>query len=158
MNTKNSPSLVPTPAPAPVPPAPEAVPPTVPSSPAPKGKGKAKESLPTAPFRLARLPDPAPRAADIVGQVVSVCNAVGLPMPSPEVVGFVKSFAGREAAMSLSRDGAAGKVTAKGASEAVAKFDWETVCIKAGCTSFLPSFVAGASLLAVAAKFRKASK
>ena len=123
----------------------------------PKGKGKGK-SVPAPSFRLADVADAPARAAEQVRHVVSVARSVGLPVPDAAGVDALASHAGREAALSLSRDGATGRVSAKGGAEARAQFDWETVAMKAGASSFLPSLVAGSALVAAASKYRKATK
>jgi len=120
-------------------------------------KAKAK-TAPAPSFRLADVADAPARAAEQVRHVASVCRSVGLPVPDAAGIDAMASHAGREAALSLNRDGASGRVSAKGGAEAVAKFDWETVAVKAGTSAFLPAFVAGSALVAAASKYRKATK
>lgn len=135
--------------------------PTAPAAPvatvAPAAKpAKAAKAAPA--FNLATVADAPAKAAGQVDLVIETAAAVGLPVPGAATVAAIKSHAGREAALAQSATAAKGRITAKGGVEAAARFDWKTVCQKAGAESFLPSMIAGAAIVAAAATYRRAAK
>lgn len=131
--------------------------PVAPAAPAPAPKAtKAPKAAPA--FNLATVPDAPAKAAGQVDLVIETAAAVGLPVPGAATIAALKSHAGREAALAQSATAAKGRITAKGGVEALSRFDWKTVCQKAGAESFLPSLMAGAAIVAAAATYRRASK
>jgi hypothetical protein len=108
-------------------------------------------------FNLAEVADAPAKAAAQVDLAVATAASVGLPVPDAGLVAALRSHAGREAALAQTATEARGRISAKGGVEAAARFDWKTVAQKAGADAFLPSLIAGAALVAVAATYRRNS-
>lgn len=129
---------------------------TAPAAPAPAKASKPSkpQAAPAAPagWRVGTGGIPAKAAAQIDAALEAASLALGYPVATDEELNRLRSFAGRAAA--LAAEQGKGRVSGKGGTEAVARWDAKDVAGKAGFP--LHVLALGLALVKAAADYRKA--